>query len=100
MSDISEKAIHIAAQCWCDEETQTIEMDTRLATAFAKRLDNDYAAIAELTESNVKLRAENAEIAQALGLSLRAIKGRMIGIAIKYGVTKRTEIITKHLGVK
>jgi len=43
-----------------------IEMDTRLATAFAKRLDNDYAAIAELTESNIKFRAENARLRAAL----------------------------------
>lgn len=35
----SEDALHIAARCWCDDETRTIEMDTRLATAFAKRLD-------------------------------------------------------------
>lgn len=35
----SEDAIHIAARCWCDDETRTIEMDSRLATAFAKRLD-------------------------------------------------------------
>lgn len=37
--DISKESIEIAAQCWCDEETSMIEMDTRLATAFAKRLD-------------------------------------------------------------
>ncbi len=34
----SEKALHIAARCWCDDETQHIEMDSRLATAFAKRI--------------------------------------------------------------
>lgn len=56
--ELSYKAIEIAAQCWCDEETQMIEMDIRLAAAFAKRLDNDYAAIAELTERNLKLRAD------------------------------------------
>ena len=27
-----------AAQCWCDPETGMIEMDSRLAEAFAKRL--------------------------------------------------------------
>ena len=35
----TEWAMHIAARCWCDEETGMIEMDTRLATAFAMRLD-------------------------------------------------------------
>ncbi len=62
MSELSEKAIQIAAQCWCDEETQMIEMDTRLATAFAKRLDNDYHAIAELTERNIILATENVAL--------------------------------------
>lgn len=33
-----DQARQAAAQCWCDEETQSIEMDTRLAEAFAKRL--------------------------------------------------------------
>ncbi len=38
----------IAAQCWCDKETSGIEVDARLATAFAKRLDEKDAEIAEL----------------------------------------------------
>jgi hypothetical protein len=36
----SKKALEMAAQCWCDEETSHIEMDTALALAFAKRIDN------------------------------------------------------------
>ncbi len=40
----------IAAQCWCDKETSGIEVDARLATAFAKRLDEKDAEIAELNE--------------------------------------------------
>jgi cell division protein FtsB len=62
MSMPSEKSIHIASQCWCDEETHMIEMDTRLAMAFAKRLDVNYHAIAELTERNVALAAENENL--------------------------------------
>jgi hypothetical protein len=60
----SDKALQIAAQCWCES---TAVMDIELAVAFAKRLDNDYAAIAELTERNIKLtaRAEKAEAALA-----------------------------------
>ncbi len=34
----SEKALHIAARCWCDDETAECVMDSRLATAFAKRI--------------------------------------------------------------
>jgi hypothetical protein len=33
-----EESRAIAATCWCDEETSEIEMDARLAEAFAKRL--------------------------------------------------------------
>ena len=33
-----EAAVHLAAQCWCDTETSGIEMDSRLACAFAKRV--------------------------------------------------------------
>lgn len=46
-----EKAIHIATQCWCDTETSMIEMDTRLAMAFARRADSMLAAIGHLREA-------------------------------------------------
>ncbi len=36
----TEEARALAAQCWCDEETSDIEMDTRLADAFARRLEH------------------------------------------------------------
>ena len=36
----SEYASHLAAQCWCDPETEHLNMDSDLAKAFAKRLDN------------------------------------------------------------
>jgi hypothetical protein len=32
------EARQIAAQCWCDDDTRSIEMDSRLAEAFARRL--------------------------------------------------------------
>lgn len=36
--DWMEEATATAAQCWCDEDTKSIEMDSRLATAVAKRI--------------------------------------------------------------
>lgn len=36
------KNLEIAAQCWCDEETEHLEMIPSLAEAFAKRLDEAY----------------------------------------------------------
>ena len=38
----SNKSLERAAQCWCDEETKGIDMDSRLAVAFAKRLDEPF----------------------------------------------------------
>ena len=35
----SEKAIELAAQAWCQKETSCIEMDSRLAMAFACIID-------------------------------------------------------------
>lgn len=36
---VSEKSMHIAAQCWTDPTTSHIVMNVNLATAFAKRFD-------------------------------------------------------------
>jgi len=33
-----EEARVLAAQCWCDEETSGIEMDSRLAESIARRI--------------------------------------------------------------
>jgi hypothetical protein len=37
-NDRMTQALQVAAQCWCDEDTKHIEMDSRLAKAVAKRL--------------------------------------------------------------
>ena len=55
----SEKALQIAAQCWCDKETQHKEMDVELATAFAKRIDNLLAG--DLLISDCGCRFKNAD---------------------------------------
>lgn len=36
--DWMEEALEIAGQCWCDPETESKEMDSVLAKAFAKRI--------------------------------------------------------------
>jgi hypothetical protein len=46
-----ELARQIAAQCWCDEETSKIEMDSVLAEAIAKRI-NSWMTIAAQNERN------------------------------------------------
>ena len=46
MSDkISQRAIQLAAKAWCEAETSGIEMDSRLAFAFATILDRELAAM-------------------------------------------------------
>lgn len=54
----SESAIEMAAQCWCDKETSMIEMDSRLATAFAKRytdLQEKYESLKQKNSNHIKL---------------------------------------------
>ena len=70
----SEKAIGQAAQCWQDEETEMIEMDIRLVLAFAKRLDNNFHAIAELTERNIAMKAELDELETLLGIARKTLR--------------------------
>lgn len=37
--EICQKAMQIAAQCWCDPETENIVMNTVLCRAFATRIE-------------------------------------------------------------
>lgn len=64
-------ARQIAAQCWCDTETSGIEMDTRLAEAFAKRL--------LLWMSTGEQYARNADFYQNIVIEI----GEMFGDAAK-----------------
>ena len=52
---MSEENIGLAAQCWCDEETENFVMIPELALAFAKRLDEKDKRIAELEKALDKL---------------------------------------------
>jgi hypothetical protein len=61
MNKITESSLELAAQCWCDEDTSSIEMNSRLAVAFAKRLDAKDKQITELELSRKDLIEEFAE---------------------------------------
>jgi len=52
---LSKEAMERAARCWCEPETSMIEMDTRLATAFAVALDEERARSAKLVEALEKI---------------------------------------------
>ena len=41
----SDKSLELAAQCWCDDKTKNKTMDSELAVAFAKRLDEKDSLI-------------------------------------------------------
>jgi len=43
----SDESLQLAAQCWCDPETEDRAMDVKLAVAFAKRLDKLQQELAE-----------------------------------------------------
>lgn len=45
-----EKALEIAAQCWCDLETKNIVMNSSIAKAFAKRLAEKMEIIHNLEQ--------------------------------------------------
>jgi hypothetical protein len=46
----TDESLMLAAQCWCDEETAKFEMNSKLAEAFAKRLDDKQKLIDELQD--------------------------------------------------
>jgi uncharacterized protein YbaP (TraB family) len=55
-AEVTVISLELAAQCWCDEDTSNIEMDSHLANAFAKRLDTKDKRIAELETQNQRLK--------------------------------------------
>jgi hypothetical protein len=58
MTKVTVISLELAAQCWCDEDTSNIEMDSHLANAFAKRLDTKDKRIAELEKELKALVSE------------------------------------------
>lgn len=59
--EIISEARGLAAQCWCDKETSGIEMDARLAEAFAKRLAEKMETIHHL-EVNINLLEKHIDM--------------------------------------
>jgi hypothetical protein len=66
MTKITEISLGLAAQCWCDEDTSGIEMDSHLAIAFAKRLDAKDKQIAELKEQVEAATTFNVDVIRCL----------------------------------
>lgn len=62
----SVESIHTAAQCWCDPETSSIEMDTRLAMAFARRLDEVKADLEAVQIVGDTMKRERDELVAAV----------------------------------
>jgi len=88
----SEKALQIAAQCWCDDNTSDRVMDIELALAFAKRLDNDYAAIAELTERNISLR-------ESLKLAIKGLRHSISCEVIRELMIRKNKVFICECGM-
>jgi len=53
---MTDAALELAAQCWCDPETSSKEMDVELAKAFARRLDPLLQQLAECQAREKMLR--------------------------------------------
>ena len=50
--ELQEFARHVAARCWCDEETESLEMDSVLVEAFSKRLFKMMEVITLVSEAH------------------------------------------------
>ena len=62
-----DEARQIAAQCWCEPETQHLEMDTVLAEAVARQIAN-WMSTAAMLGNNVQFYQNLLDqCAQALG---------------------------------
>lgn len=60
-------ARQLAAQCWCNDETSGIEMDARLAEAFARRLAAWMEAAAQNQRNTEFYRGLLDDCAEAIG---------------------------------
>jgi hypothetical protein len=58
LTKIRNDAIAMAAQSWCDPETETIEMDTRLVQAFANRSEKLLIEIKKLRAALEKCKEQ------------------------------------------
>ena len=65
--DWMEEARGLAAQCWCDEETENIEMDVILAEAVAKRLSNWMQTAAQNQRNADYYRGLLGQCGEAIG---------------------------------
>ena len=66
-----EEARHIAAQCWCDEETKDREMDSILAEAVARRIASWMAAAAQSQRNVDYYRGLLERCGKAIGVRAR-----------------------------
>ena len=65
--DWMDEARQLAAQCWCDKETEHIEMDVVLAEAVAKRIANWMSAAAMYARNSDYYSGLLDDIAQNFG---------------------------------
>ena len=62
MLETTDESRELAAQVWCKPETSNIEMDVRLAQAFAEILDQKGHEIVKLELENAKLQERVEEL--------------------------------------
>jgi hypothetical protein len=65
------EARQLAAQCWCDKETENIEMDVRLAEAMARRLAAWMEDAARFSLNEQYYRGLVVRCGKALGIEAR-----------------------------
>lgn len=65
--DYMEEAMESAAQCWCDEETKHIVMDSDLAMAVAKRIAAWMQTTAQNQRNTEYYRGLLVKIGESIG---------------------------------
>lgn len=105
----SAEALQAAARCWCDVDTSSLEMDSRLATAFAKRIDalllRERESAKELADAKARLAERTRELGAAQ-FDIRKERGIAEGYAMRTrqaesalaAMTARAEAAEKDAG--
>jgi hypothetical protein len=89
----SEKSLEAAGQCWCDEATSSIEMDSRLAIAFAKRLEEKDERVAEL---EAFIRRYRYNIKQNAGDGTQRMISQLLGDVTPLDTTMKYVVLDDH----
>ncbi len=90
----------MAAQCWCDDETKHIVMDTALAEAIAKRIAAWMDTAADFARNEDFYRSLLDRCAQHLGQDVNiADDGSVMDGPLRLKIPELVEALARKVGV-